>query len=267
MTGRLSNQVAIVTGGSRGIGYAIAEAYLRAGALIAICARDEVRLREAATRLSRLGEVLAIPCDVSVLERVVRMVEETTDRFGRIDILVNNAGIGMTYGRVGEIDPKEWAYVVSVNLIGTFNFCHAVIPRMMKQGRGKIINLKGYGADFPSPRAIAYGASKAGIVALTRSLAREYKRSGITVNYLSPGVVKTDLLLNREATEEGKPYLERFKPLIDLLAVPVERPAALAVKMASSESDGITGKGFRVTSRTAFLLRAVRFGMVRLWRG
>ncbi|HET6371484.1 MAG TPA: SDR family oxidoreductase [Nitrospiria bacterium] len=266
MGSQLSNRVAIVTGGSRGIGYSIAEAYLRAGARIAICARDEVRLREAAGRLSRLGEVLAVPCDVSDLEQVSRMVEKTIDRFGRIDILVNNAGIGMTYGRVGEIDPQQWAYVIAVNLIGTFNCCHSVIPRMVKEGGGKIINLKGYGADFPSPRVTAYGASKAAIVGFTRSLAREYKRSGITVNYLSPGVVKTDLLLNREATEEGRPYLKRFDPLIDLLAVPVERPAMLAVKMASSETDGITGKGFRVTSRTAFLVRALRFGLGRLWR-
>jgi NAD(P)-dependent dehydrogenase (short-subunit alcohol dehydrogenase family) len=267
MNGQLTNRVAIVTGASRGIGYAIAEAYLRAGARIAVCARDETRLREAATRLSGLGEVLAVPCDVSDLERVARMVEEAMSRFGRIDVLVNNAGIGMTYGRAGEIDPKRWAYVIAVNLIGTFNCCHAVIPRMMEQGRGKIINLKGYGADFPSPRATAYGASKAAIVALTRSLAREYKKDGITVNTLSPGVVKTGLLLNREATEEGRPHLERFNPMIDLLAVPVERSAALAVKMASSESDGITGKGFRVTSRTAFFFRAVRFGVMRLWRG
>ncbi|MFQ5950357.1 MAG: SDR family oxidoreductase, partial [Nitrospiria bacterium] len=175
-------------------------------------------------------------------------------------------GISMTYGRVGEIDPKEWAEVIGVNLIGTFNCCQAVIPQMLNQKHGKIINLKGYGAGMPSPRVTAYGASKAGIVAFTRSLAREYKGTGITANILSPGVVKTDLILNRDTTEEGRIYLKRFDWVVDLLAGPVERPAALAVKMASSPTDGMTGKEFRVMSKTKLALRLVRFGLRRLFR-
>jgi NAD(P)-dependent dehydrogenase (short-subunit alcohol dehydrogenase family) len=262
--GRLQNQVALITGGSRGIGYAIAAAYLREGAKVAICGRDEEKLNKTASELSRAGEVLPIPCDVSDLGQVERMVRTVMERFGRIDLLVNNAGISMTYGRVGEIDPKRWAYVIGVNLIGTFHCCHAVIPIMLNQRRGKIINLKGYGADLPSPRVTAYGATKAAIVAFTRSLAREYKGTGITANILSPGVVKTELLLNRETTPEGAGYLKKFDWVIDLLAGPVERPAALAVQMASPETDGMTGKEFRVMSKGKVTWRLIQFSLKRM---
>jgi NAD(P)-dependent dehydrogenase (short-subunit alcohol dehydrogenase family) len=262
--GRLQNQIALITGGSRGIGYAIAAAYLREGAAVAICGRDEEQLKKAASELGQLGEFLPVRCDVSNLAEVEKMVRTILDRFGRIDLLVNNAGISMTYGRVGEVDPKRWAYVIGVNLIGTFHCCHAVIPTMLHQGRGKIINLKGYGADLPSPRVTAYGATKAAIVAFTRSLAREYKGTGITANVLSPGVVKTELLMNRDATPEGAAYLTKFDWVIDLLAGPAERPAALAVKMASREIDGITGKEFRVMSRGKLTWRLIQFGLRRM---
>lgn len=264
MMTRLKNQIALITGGSRGIGYAIAEAYLREGAAVAICGREEEGLKRAASALRPFGEVLPIRCDVSSLAEVEAMIRTIIDRFGRIDLLVNNAGISMTYGRVGEIDPNRWAYVVGVNLIGTFNCCHAAIPTMLRQGRGKIINLKGYGADFPSPRVTAYGATKAAIVAFTRSLAREYKGTGVTANVLSPGVVKTELLMNRDATPEGAAYLKKFDWIIDLLAGPVTRPAALAVKMASPETDGITGKEFQVMSKGKLTWRLIQFGLRRM---
>jgi 3-oxoacyl-[acyl-carrier protein] reductase len=262
--GALDGQIALITGGSRGIGYAIADAYLREGAKVVVCGRDEARLRNAASRLALLGEVEAISCDVSDPDQVEAMVQRAIARFGRIDILINNAGISMTYGRVGEIDPRRWAYVIAVNLVGTFNCCHAVIPRMLKQGKGKIFNLKGYGADFPSPRVTAYGATKAAIVAFTRSLAREYKGTGITANVFSPGMVKTDLLMSDDATEEGRPYREKVGWFIDLFANPVDVPAALAVKMASAQSDGISGKEFQVMTARKFLSRLLTGGLKRL---
>lgn len=264
MSKLLEGQVALITGGSRGIGYAVAEAYLREGAKVVICGRDQARLKEAAARLSPLGEIQAILCDISDLDQVEAMVAQTIARFGRIDILINNAGISMTYGRVGDIDPRRWAYVIAVNLIGTFNCCHAVIPHMLRQGKGKIFNLKGYGADFPSPRVTAYGATKAAIVAFTRSLAREYRGTGVTANIFSPGMVKTDLILNGEATAEGRPHREKIGWFIDMMANPVEMPAALAVKMASTENDGVTGKEFRIMTKRKFLFRLMKYGLKRL---
>lgn len=261
---RLIDQIALITGGSRGIGYAVAEAYLKEGAKVVICGRNEGRLDKAASELKEFGEIVPIACDVSDLRQVERMMQKILERFSRIDILVNNAGISMTYGRVGEIDPKHWAEVIGVNLIGTFYCCHAVIPTMLKQGRGKIINLKGYGADFPSPRITAYGATKAAVVAFTRSLAREYKRTGVTANILSPGVVKTELLMNRETTPEGAAYLEKFDSIVDLMAGPAAAPAELAVKMASSESDGVTGREFRVMSKGKLTWRLILFGLKRM---
>jgi len=263
MRGLLQGRVALITGGSRGIGFAIAKAYLQEGAKVVICAREEARLRQATAELEPMGDVFALVCDVSMIDRVKEMVRKSLDRYGRLDILVNNAGISMTFGRVGEIDPTRWAYVVGVNLIGTFNCCHEVIPNMLAQGGGKIINLKGYGAHMPSPRVSAYGASKAAIVAFTRTLAREYRGTGITANCLSPGLIRTELVLNREATEEGRPHLERFEHVFSLLSNPVELPAALAVRMAASAADGVSGKEFRALSRMQLIWRLVRIALKR----
>jgi len=167
----------------------------------------------------------------------------------------------MTYGRVGDVDPVSWSEVISVNLTGTFNCCHLVLPHMLKQGGGCIINLKGYGAGFPSPRLTAYGASKAGIAAFTRSLAREYRGTEIRINLLSPGLVKTALLMNRDATKEGAISLARFRPIIDRMAGDALPAAALAVKMASDETAGVTGKEFRTLSKTKMLVRISKIGV------
>ncbi|MBN4054114.1 SDR family oxidoreductase [Nitrospira defluvii] len=258
---KLQDRIALVTGGSRGIGYAISEAYLKEGAKVIICARDDRCLQEAAEELRKHGEILPIRCDISKLDSVKKMVDQLIERYGKIDFLVNNAAIGMTFGRVGDVDPSHWSKVIRVNLIGTFHCCHAVIPHMLKQGAGGIINLKGYGAGFPSPRVTAYGASKAGISAFTRSLAREYRETGICVNLLSPGLVKTNLLMNRDTTEEGAIYLKRFKPIMEQLAGDALPAASLAVKIVSKEMAGVTGKEFRVLSRTKMLIQLSKLGL------
>jgi len=267
MKGLLQDKIALVTGGSRGIGFAISKAFVREGAKVMICARNEESLREAAIGLKPYGEVEPFVSDVSKLESISQMLEQIIDRYGKIDILVNNAGVGMTYGRVGEVDPISWTEVIHVNLIGTFHCCHAVLPYMLLRGGGRIINLKGYGASFPSPRATAYGASKAGIVALTRSVAREYCGSGIYVNLLSPGVVKTGLLSNRGTTAEGAAYLKKAESLIDLLAVDADVVGALALKVASNQVGNVTGKEFRVLSKTKLAFGLFRFGFNRFVEG
>jgi len=263
------DKTALVTGGSRGIGYAIAKAYLQAGYHVVICGRSPEALRKAEESLLEWTlngrKLLAIPCDVAAFSSVEKLINETLQYFNRIDCLVNNAAIGMTYGRVGEIDPRSWKHVIENNLIGTFHCCHVIIPHMLKAGGGKIINLTGYGARIPSPRLSAYGASKAGIAAFTRSLAREYKEKGIAVNLLSPGVVKTRLTLSQVATVEGEPFLEKGRAMINFLAEPPEAAAALALKISSKEMDGITGKTFRVMSRKKMLLRLIGFGLSKLF--
>jgi len=232
---------------------------------VAICGRNSENVLIAVQQLQHLGPIYGLPCDVSNMAQVQETVSSIINRFGKIDILVNNAGISMTYGRVGEIDPVQWAGVVATNLIGTFHCCHAVIPWMQKQGGGRIINLKGYGADFPSPYVTAYGATKAALVAFTKSLASEYKRDGIRVNIFSPGVIKTDLVTHTDATVEGATHLQKIGWIIDLMSGPVERAASFAVRMALLEKT-VTGKSFHAVSVTRLLARAVRYGILRRWQ-
>ena len=262
MNGRLADQVALITGGSRGIGYAIAKAYVQEGANVAICSRDAAAVSNAVRRL--LGPVYGISCDVGNIADVRKMVSSVLDRFGKIDILVNNAGISMTYGPVGEIDPDQWAGVIATNLVGTFHCCHVVIPQMQKQGGGQIINLKGYGAHFPSPYVTAYGASKAALVAFTKSLALEYKRDRIHVNIFSPGVVKTELITDTETTPAGEAHLKKIGWVIDLMAGPVDYAASFAVRVALLGKT-VTGKSVHAVSAARLLARAIRYGVSRLW--
>ncbi len=262
MSKLLKNQVALITGGSRGVGFGIAKAYLAQGAQVAICGRNEKSVSDAVDQLRSLGDVIGIPCDVSDFFQVQKLIAAVINQFKKIDILVNNAGISMTYGRVGESDPSQWANVIAVNLIGTFHCCHTVIPYMQKAGGGKIINLKGYGADFPSPYVTAYGASKAALVAFTKSLAREYKRDRISVNIFSPGVVKTELITNVTTTPEGQAHLRKMGWAIDLMAGPVEQAAAFAVKIACMENT-MTGKNLHAVSARELLGRAFRYGVTR----
>jgi NAD(P)-dependent dehydrogenase (short-subunit alcohol dehydrogenase family) len=265
MSDKLQGQMALITGGSRGIGLAIAKAYLQEGASVCICGRNKEALENATKELSAFGPIVGIPCDVAIFCEVQEMVSRVMSQFGRIDILVNNAGISMTYGRVGESDPSTWANVIAVNLIGTFHCCHAVIPHMQKQGGGQIINLKGYGAHFPSPYVTAYGASKAALVAFTKSLAREYKRDHIHVNIFSPGIVKTDLITHVDTTADGKAHLHKIGWVIDAMAGPVEYAALFAVKMALLGKK-VTGKSLYAVSARRLLFRVLRYGMTRLWQ-
>jgi NAD(P)-dependent dehydrogenase (short-subunit alcohol dehydrogenase family) len=242
---KLRDKVAVVTGAGRGIGRAIALAFAREGADLVLVSRTKSEVEETAAQVEPLGgHCLPLRVDVSDRENVENMVRMAVERFGRIDVLVNNAGILGPIGSLVENDVDKWIETVRVNLIGTLLCCKAVLPVMVRHGRGKIINLSGGGAAYPRPRFSAYATSKAAVVRLTETLAEESKESNIQVNAIAPGAINTRLQEEILAAGEvaGEKALAEAKKVEETGGTPLDVPAALAVFLASDESDGLTGK-------------------------
>jgi len=242
---KLQDKVAIVTGGGRGIGKAIALAFAQEGADIVIFARSMPELRETANQIQALGrQALAISGDVSSKENVDNMVRLTLSEFGTIDILINNAGIQGPIGPMVENDVDHWIQTISTNLIGQFLCAQAVLPVMIQKRQGKIINLSGGGSTHPRPYFTAYSASKAAVVRFTETLAEEVKEFNIQVNAIAPGAANTRLLEQILAAGEaaGEKALVEAREQVKTGGTPLEKPTSLAVFMVSDEFDGLTGR-------------------------
>lgn len=191
---KLQGQVAIVTGGSRGLGLAASEWLVQAGAAVTMVARSEEQVLAEAKRLGKgTGRAWGLAADVSDSAQMEEAVATTVERFGRLDIIVNNAGLIWPIDEVGEADPDEWAYNIHVNLVGPFNVIHAALPTMIEQKYGRIVNVSSGLSQLPYAGLSAYSAAKAGLDQFTRILALEVKEVGITVNALYPGIVDTDM--------------------------------------------------------------------------
>lgn len=190
----LTDKVALVTGAGRGIGKAIAAAYARAGAQLALCARTSSELDQTAAELRRLKvEVLSAVCDVSQEDPVQQFVASAERTFGRVDVLVNNAGVMTRPAPISELDVKKWDYTIAVNLRGSFLVTRAVLPIMMKQKSGSIINVSSMIGRGAYANFIAYATSKWGLEGFTQTLAAEARPSHIRVNSVEPGYVATKL--------------------------------------------------------------------------
>ena len=188
----LRGRVFLVTGSGRGLGAAIARAACAEGARVVLnCRRDGAQLEALAHELAAAGaEVLAIPADVTVFEEARALVERTVARWGRLDVLINTVG-GLRWKALADLDPAEWRRLVASNLDSVFHMCRLAVPRMREQRFGRIVNLAAVGAAYTlgEPQMAAYSAAKAAVVALSRALALEEARRGITVNVVSPGLL------------------------------------------------------------------------------
>jgi NAD(P)-dependent dehydrogenase (short-subunit alcohol dehydrogenase family) len=187
----MKNKIAVVTGGTRGIGYAIAEKLLEEGVKVFICARNKHELKRALERLSASGKVEGEVCDVRSEDQVRQMLEECERIFGGIDILINNAGMGIFGKTVEEISGDEFRQILETNLFGVFYACHYAVPMMKKRGGGYIINISSLAGQNAHPRMAAYNASKFGLNGFSEALMQEVRADDIKVSYICPGSVNT----------------------------------------------------------------------------
>jgi 3-hydroxybutyrate dehydrogenase len=251
--GRLADRVALVTGGGRGIGRAIALAFAREGAHVALAARSQSQLDAVAAEARALGrKAVALACDVADRGQVDATVRAAVEALGPIQILVNNAGIAVS-AKVVDIDDAAWERHLRVNLTGAFYASRAVLPGMLAARWGRIINIASTAARQGYPYVAAYVASKHGLLGFTRALAMEVATGGVTVNAICPGYVATDLTresARRIQEKTGRSYeeaiasLEAFSPQRRL--VEPEEVATLAVLLASDEARAVTAQAWNI---------------------
>ena len=243
----LKGKIAIITGGARGIGYAIAERMLDSGASVCLWDIDEERLLIAKSALEKKGRTEIIKVELVSEEEVQQATDKVQSLFGKIDILVNNAGITGGNALTWELDTKLWRKVIEVNLIAPFITCHAVVPKMIANGYGRIINVASIAGKEGNPTASHYSASKAGLIGLTKSLGKELATKNIIVNCITPAAAKTEMFA--QMTQQHIEYMLSKIPMNRLLLV--EEAAAMVAWLASEECSFTTGGVFDLSGGRA----------------
>ncbi|MCP4931371.1 MAG: 3-oxoacyl-[acyl-carrier-protein] reductase [Candidatus Marinimicrobia bacterium] len=239
---KLSKKIAVVTGASRGIGKAMAETYAQAGAHVICVSRNEDALNGVADLIrSNGGSASVAACNVSDLENFQKLIKDTVDNYGSVDILVNNAGITRDT-LIMRMSEDDWDTVIDINLKGAFNGIKAVTRTMMKQKSGRIINISSVVGLTGNAGQVNYAASKAGLIGLTKSAAKEIGSRGITVNCIAPGYIATDM--TDQLDDQAKDLLISQIPL-GRIGSP-DDIAATALFLASDEAGYITGQTFTV---------------------
>lgn len=247
---KLKDKVVIVTGASRGIGKAIAIEMAKEGAKVIVNYNNsKERALEVIREIEDIeGKAIAVKADVSKRDEIKKMVDIAVENFGEIHILVNNAGI-LQQKPFETITDKEWDRMFEVNMKGTFICSQECIPHMLKANFGRIINISSIGGQWGGNLAVHYSATKAGIISLTRSLARIYSKDGINTNCISPGLVLTEMSAEEMETQAGK---EKLK------SIPINRPAdpkeigRVAVFLASDDGSYMTGQTLNVNGGMLF---------------
>ena len=243
----LAGRVAVVTGGAQGIGLAIAERLLDSGAGVALWDIDEAQLGTAARRLGGHGKVTTTRVELTEEASVEAATQAALAAHGRIDILVNNAGITGGNGATWELAPDVWRRVVDVNLVGPFLTCRAVVPHMIGAGYGRIVNIASVAGKEGNPNASHYSASKAGLIALTKSLGKELATKGVLVNAVSPAAAKTAIF--DQMTQAHIDFMLSKIPMARFLAV--EEAAAMVAWLVSEECSFSTGAVFDLSGGRA----------------
>jgi 3-oxoacyl-[acyl-carrier protein] reductase len=243
----LRDRVAIITGGARGIGHAAAARALGSGASVVIWDIDAARADQAVRDLAALGTISADAVELSDAKAVQSATEAVLSRHGRIDILVNNAGITGGNAATWELDPDTWRRVLDVNLTGAFLTCRAVVPHMIARGYGRIVNVASIAGKEGNPNAAHYSASKAGLIGLTKSLAKELAPRNIVANCITPAAARTEIF--SQMKQEHVDYMLARIPMGRFLEL--DEVAALICWLSSEECSFSTGAVFDISGGRA----------------
>lgn len=247
--GTLAGQVALVSGGGRGLGRAFARTLAAAGAAVAVAARSPIEVEETAAHITAAGGcALALPLDVTDYAAVASAVATVQCQLGPVDLLVNNAGVAGPLGPIATVDPAAWGHTFDVNLRGVFHCAQAVLPQMVVRGRGRIVNVASSAGTVPWPYVSAYAISKAAVLHFTENLAKETRKQGLAVFALHPGIVRTAMLegaMQTDAPAEEPAGLVREWFREQLAAgreVPAARAAGVVLRLAQGEADALSGR-------------------------
>ena len=243
----LNNRHAVVTGGAQGIGLSVATRLLGSGASVSIWDYDRAALEAAIQRLESAGDVSAEVVDISDVASVDRAVESTIGKHRKIDILVANAGIAGPNHKTWEYPVEEWQRVVNVNLLGVFYCCRAILPHMLRENYGRIVNVASVAGKEGNPNASAYSASKAAVIALTKSLGKETATSNIAVNCISPAAARTRIF--DQMSQEHIDYMLSKIPRGRFLEV--DEVSAMVAWLVSEENSFTTAAVFDLSGGRA----------------
>jgi len=245
----LNNRAVVITGGARGLGYAVAQRALRSGASVALWDIDAERLERSRGELSALGKVSTAIVELTREDSVEAATKSTIEEHGSVDVLINSAGITGGNGTTWELAPEVWRRVIDVNLIGPYLTCRAIVPQMLKQGYGRIVNISSVAGKEGNPNASHYSASKAGMIGLTKSLGKELATKNILVNAVTPAAAKTEILASM--TQEHIDYMLSKIPMNRLLEP--DEAASLILWLSSEDCAFSTGAVFDLSGgRTTY---------------
>ena len=245
----LSGQVAVVTGGGRGLGREMARRLAAAGAAVAVVARSPEQLAETVSLITQAGgKALAVSANVNDWEAVDRMVRQVQDQLGAVDILVNNAGVIGPPGPIWETDPRDWQRVIGINLDGAFFCARAVLPHMVQRKRGRIINVASGAALGPITYGHSYCVSKAALARLTEMISADAGEHGIIAFTIDPGDVLTAMTEYLMESEAGREYIPWFRDyMLESGGMSAGLSANLVALLASGKADGLSGRFVRVS--------------------
>jgi NAD(P)-dependent dehydrogenase (short-subunit alcohol dehydrogenase family) len=261
----LTGKVAVITGSTRGLGLAIAQAYARAGAAVIISSRTAPAVDAAVESFQSEGyRAAGLACDVADLAQVQAVRQLALDTFGGLDIWVNNAGMAGAYGPTLGVPAERYIKVIQTNIVGTYYGSIIAMQHFVGQGRGKLINMQGRGDRKPVPMQNAYAPSKTWVRSFTLALAKEYKKSGVGVFAFNPGLVDTDMLRQIDVVPGHEQDVNPLRTVIRLWGNEPSAPAQKALWLASPATDGKTGLEVNVLTPGAAALGIVRAGLRQL---
>ncbi len=254
----LKDKVAVITGGSRGLGLAIAQTYARAGAKVVIASRTPRAVDLAVDSLRASGyQATGLACDVADMAQVEALAQHAIQTFGRMDIWVNNAGLSAPYGPTVHIPRRDFITVINTNIIGTYNGSIVAMRHFLAQKSGKLINLLGRGDKGSIALQNAYSSSKVWVRNFTKTLAKEYRNSGVDVFGFNPGLVRTEMLSNVHAVAGYEEQMNPLRFVAMLWGNDADVPAEKALWLASPATDGKNGTMVTVLTKRMMISRLI----------